>query len=28
MQRWLAVAGGVFLMLTGAIAVWWRKRRA
>ncbi|QRA39236.1 alkaline phosphatase family protein [Lactiplantibacillus plantarum] len=27
-QRWLAVAGGVFLMLTGAIAVWWRKRRA
>ncbi|MFH5830285.1 alkaline phosphatase family protein [Lactiplantibacillus plantarum] len=27
-QRWLAVAGGVFLMLTGAIAVWWWKRRA
>ncbi|WHQ51946.1 alkaline phosphatase family protein [Lactiplantibacillus plantarum] len=27
-QRWLAVAGGVFLMLTGVIAVWWRKRRA
>ena len=26
-QRWLAVAGSALLVITGAIAVWWRKRR-
>lgn len=27
-QRWLAVAGSLLLMITGGLAVWWRKRHA
>jgi LPXTG-motif cell wall-anchored protein len=27
-QRWLAVAGSLLLMIAGGLAVWWRKRHA